>query len=258
MRTATITVSVLSALVLLVGCSSGSESGSPPATVTSTQIPTTVVTVTGGSTTQTGASSDTTATSDDAGVPTSVVTLVAVDSAGRAINGFEINSPNPAGDIDCTHGSVSRSSTTGHVYECGASAQSANVCWAAKANTQLLCGDSPWSRHLNAWTITSGSLPTSESASDKPEPWALELVDGRQCRIRVGGAWGGRSDGLVGAYSCTGGNDVVLMAPNATSAIDRSSSTWRVEVGPLGSGDPRFPAPDKVAVRTAYFAAAAG
>lgn len=87
------------------------------------------------------------------------------------------------------------------------------------------------------------------------EPWALELADGRHCRIRVGGAWGGRSDGLVGAYSCDG-SAVVLQPSTARTAIDASTSTWLVEVGPLGSGAPDFPAPAILAVRTAYFAAA--
>ncbi|NMO00350.1 hypothetical protein HH308_03875 [Gordonia sp. TBRC 11910] len=245
---------LVGALTAIAGCSSGS--GDTPQAVTSTQVSTTVVTATRTTTSPAAQSTSSSQTSD---VPTSTVTLVAVDSAGRPINGFEVNSPNPAGEIDCAHASVSRSSTTGGIYECGASAQSADVCWAAKSNTQLLCGDSPWSRKLDAWTITSGTLPTSGAPSAQPEPWGLELADGRQCRIRVGGAWGGRSDGRVGAYSCTGSDrDVVLMRANATSAVDRSSTTWLVEVGPLGAGSPSFPAPDKVAVRTAYFAAAAG
>ncbi|NUS94656.1 MAG: hypothetical protein HOQ36_19985, partial [Nocardia sp.] len=96
--------------------------------------------------------------------------------------------------------------------------------------------------------------PVGKSAD--PEPWALELADGRQCRIRVGGAWGGRADGLVGAYSCTGGAEVVLQPADARTAIDTSAPTWHVSMGELGAGSPDLPPPTIADVRTAYFAAA--
>ncbi|MFD3509786.1 hypothetical protein [Nocardia sp. NPDC058666] len=178
---------------------------------------------------------------------------MAVDAAGRPANGFTLTSPTPVGSIDCSHMSPSRSATTAGIYECGASADSANVCWAAPDKASLLCANDPWQRGLRVYTVSPPVAEVGKTAS--PEPWALDLADGRHCRIRVGGAWGGRSDGLVGAYSCDGGHDVVLQPATARTAIDTSTSTWLVKVGPLGSGAPDFPAPAVVAVRTAYFAA---
>lgn len=186
-------------------------------------------------------------------VATDVVSLVAVDAAGQPANGFTLADPAPVGVLDCSHMSPSRSATTAGIYECGASADSANVCWAAPGKASLLCANDPWQRGLRLYTVNPPVADIGRTAS--PEPWALELADGRHCRIRVGGAWGGRADGLVGAYSCDGGHDVVLQPSTARTAIDTSTSTWLVKVGPLGSGAPDFPAPATVAVRTAYFAA---
>ncbi|MFE9787834.1 hypothetical protein ACFYO7_20880 [Nocardia salmonicida] len=174
-------------------------------------------------------------------VATDVVSLVAVDAAGQPANGFALTSPAPVGTLDCSAMSPSRSATTAGIYECGASADSANVCWAAPDRASLLCANDPWQRGLRLYTVDPPVADIGKTAS--PEPWALELADGRHCRIRVGGAWGGRSDGLVGAYSCDGGNDVVLQPSTARTAIDTSTSTWMVEVGPLGSGAPDFSAP---------------
>lgn len=191
------------------------------------------------------------------GPATSVVSVVAVTAAGQPAAGFTIVSPDPYGALDCRYAEPSRSGNTPGIYSgCGASADSADVCWAPPDNTTLLCAGDPWQRTLRRYTVTPQLSAVGRTES--PEPWALELADGRHCRIRVGGAWGGRSDGLVGAYSCDGGHDVVLQPANARTAVDTSSSTWTVRVGPLGSGSPDFPPPPDVAVRTAYFAATAG
>ncbi|GGN90741.1 hypothetical protein [Nocardia rhizosphaerihabitans] len=190
------------------------------------------------------------------GPATTIISVVAVNAAGQPSDGFTVTTPDPFGALDCKYAEPSRSANTPGIYSgCGASADSADVCWAPPGNTTLLCANDPWQRTLRRYTVTPPLTPVGRT--DSPEPWALELADGRHCRIRVGGAWGGRSDGLVGAYSCTGGNDVVLQPSNAGTAIDTSSSTWQVAVGPLGSGNPDFPPPPQVAVRTAYFAASA-
>ncbi|AHH21254.1 hypothetical protein NONO_c64840 [Nocardia nova SH22a] len=185
---------------------------------------------------------------------TQVVTLVAIDATGNPINGFTLPDPQPVGSLDCTTGDPSRSAPAGGIYHCGASADSADVCWPMPSRTELRCADDPWQRRLRSYTVDPPLQPIGTTS--KPEPWGLELADGTQCRIRVGGAWGGRSDGLVGAYSCTGTSDVVLQPPNAPSAVDTSGPTWQIRMGPLGSGNPDFPPPAVVAVRTAYFAAA--
>jgi len=250
--------------VVLAGCSS-SEIATPTPTQVTGQPATSGVTpgqttepVTPGATT--GPGPPTTAgpvTSTPTSAATGVVSVVAVTAAGQPADGFTVVSPDPYGTLDCRYAEPSRSGNTPGIYSgCGAAADSADVCWAPPGNTTLLCASDPWQRTLRRYTVTPqlGAVGRTES----PEPWALELADGRHCRIRVGGAWGGRSDGLVGAYSCDGGHDVVLQPANARTAVDTSSSTWTVRVGPLGSGNPDFPPPPQVAVRTAYFAATAG
>ncbi|MGW1741754.1 hypothetical protein ACWCPQ_23460 [Nocardia sp. NPDC001965] len=186
--------------------------------------------------------------------PTAVVSLVAVDAAGQPADGFVVTGTAPSGEIDCDKTTSSRSATSPGIYRCGASADAADVCWARTARSEVLCADDPWSRELRWYSVSPPLEPVGKTAD--PEPWALELADGRQCRIRVGGAWGGRADGLVGAYSCTGGAEVVLQPADARTAIDTAAPTWHVSMGELGAGSPDLPPPTIVDVRTAYFAAA--
>jgi len=88
-----------------------------------------------------------------------------------------------------------------------------------------------------------------------PEPFALLLDDGTQCRLRNGGAWGGRDDNYWGAYGFPGENPAVLVpAQSAAPAVDRSHPLWTVKVGPLGSPNEHFPPPETHAVATAWFA----
>ncbi|MFE3544313.1 hypothetical protein ACFXK0_15225 [Nocardia sp. NPDC059177] len=188
------------------------------------------------------------------GPATAVVTLIAVDASGQPRDGFALATADPVSTLNCADAVPSRSATTSGIYHCGPSAAAADVCWPTPGKTALLCGSDPWQRTLREYQVDPPLTPIGRTES--PEPWALELADGRQCRIRVGGAWGGRADGLVGAYSCSGGHEVVLQPSDSRTAIDKSSNTWQVAVGPLGSGSPDFPLPAKIEVRTAYFAAA--
>jgi hypothetical protein len=101
-----------------------------------------------------------------------------------------------------------------------------------------------------------GALPTDPPIAE-PLPWALKLANGALCSIRIGGAWGGRADGYTGAYACTGGSsgDVVLVAPRYHTPIDDHHPLWTVPYGPLGpNGNETFPAPQHIAVITAWFA----
>ncbi|WP_280233287.1 hypothetical protein [Nocardia cyriacigeorgica] len=197
----------------------------------------------------------TAATTTASDTATEVVALTAVDATGLPVDGFTVISPDPFGTLNCRDATASFSASTAGIYHCGASADAADVCWPTPAMNELLCANDPWKRELRRYTVDPPLEPIG--ATESPEPWALELADGRQCRIRVGGAWGGRSDGMVGAYSCTGGSEVVLQDADARTSIDKSSDTWQVAMGELGAGAPDFPPPTMVDVRTAYFAAAA-
>ena len=76
---------------------------------------------------------------------------------------------------------------------------------------------------------------------------------------RIGGSWGGRADGLNGAYGCE--NEIGVCADERTvvlvddELIDTSAPAWRVLVGPLGDPDERFPPPRSMAVKRAWYIA---
>ncbi|WP_278262982.1 hypothetical protein [Nocardia sp. AG03] len=239
----------------LPSTSAGPNAGGTPGTAAPTGggTPAPATAPTGGGAGSTGGATSAPNTAPSPGPATAVVTVIAVDATKQPRDGFTLASSDPVGTLSCEDAVPSRSATTAGIYHCGPSAASADVCWPTQDNVTLLCASDPWERTLRKYTVDPPLTPIGRT--DSPEPWALELADGRQCRIRVGGAWGGRSDGLVGAYSCSGGHDVVLQPSDARTAIDTSSDTWRVAVGPLGSGNPDFPPPPKIEVRTAYFAA---
>ncbi|MEV0366928.1 hypothetical protein [Nocardia fusca] len=228
----------------LSGCAA--PSGSDPGSVVSSAVPVGPVQSSTAAATEEQQSPDP--------PPTTVVSLVAVDASGRPADGFDVSGTAPADRLDCSKAMSSRSATSPGVYHCGASADAADICWAAAGGTELLCADDPWNRGLRWYSVEPRLEPIGKIAD--PEPWALELADGRRCRIRVGGAWGGRADGLMGAYSCTGGAEVVLQPSDARSALDTSAPTWHIRLGGLGAGAPDLPPPTIVDVRTAYFAAA--
>lgn len=231
-------------VVALSGCAS--PSGGDPGSVVSPGVPTGP------------AQSSTAAVTEEQQPPdppsTTVVSLVAVDASGRPADGFDVSGTAPAGRLDCSNAVSSRSATSPGIYHCGVSADAADICWAVAGGAELLCADDPWNRELRWFSVQPRLEPIGKTL--EPVPWALELADGRRCRIRVGGAWGGRADGLVGAYWCTGGAEVVLQPPAARTAIDTSAPTWHIRLGELGAGAPDLPPPMIVDVRTAYFAAA--
>lgn len=188
--------------------------------------------------------------------PTQVVNVVAVNANGQPINSYrESSNPGDTGGVppvsDCEG---SPAAVSGGVYECSPSAAAADVCWPSTGGT-LLCVDDPWSKELHR-LAPGDPLPQVHPAAT-PEPFALLLEDGSRCRLRNGGAWGGRDDNLTGYYSCYDGAPVVLgpMDPKpGESAIDRSRPVWTVKVGQLGAGEAHMPPPQTRAVVTAWFA----
>lgn len=187
--------------------------------------------------------------------PTQVVTTVAVGPDGEPINGYQVGpSPSNVDTVaDCT--TPSPAAVADDIYYCSPSAASADVCWPAKPGS-LLCGDDPWGKELHR--VSYGDpLPHVQPVA-APQPYALLLDDNTHCRLRNGGAWSGRQDGLVGAYLCGGTNTnlAVLVSPSqgATAAIDRSTPIWTVKTGQLGSSTAAFPPPQTHTVTTAWFA----
>jgi hypothetical protein len=189
-------------------------------------------------------------------VGTRVVAEVAVDADGHPVNGYRVvpASRDPGSITDVVGCDASRAAIGDNIYACSPSAAGADVCWPA-GQRSLLCLDDPWAKTLRR-VVHRGPLPNVHPSAT-PAPFALLLDDGTRCRLRNGGAWGGRDDGLVGAYGCPDESPAVLVAVTSNpgaSAIDRSQALWTVKVGPLGAGDVHFPPPQTRTVTTAWFA----
>lgn len=183
------------------------------------------------------------------GDATQVIDEVAVSSSGQPINGYRETTTGEPTQVDCTL--ASPAAVADNIYTCSPSAASADVCWPA-ADRELLCMIDPWTKELHG-VRASAPLP-AVSPREHPEPVALLLGDGSQCRLRNGGSWGSRTDGYYGAYWCGAGHAVVLVKPDAADAIDRSAPVWTVKVGKLGAPTESLPPPDTVEVVTAWFA----
>jgi hypothetical protein len=186
---------------------------------------------------------------------TQVITLVPVGPNGEPINGYrEAPSQGNVNDVaDCT--TPSPAAVADDIYACSPSAASADVCWPSTPGS-LLCVDNPWDEQLFRVSYPD-QLPQVQPVA-QPQPFALLLDDNTRCRLRNGGAWGGRQDGYVGAYGCGAANSnlAVLEQPGqgGAGAIDRSMPVWTVKVGSLGSPTANFPPPQTHTVATAWFA----
>ncbi|GAA3956541.1 hypothetical protein [Gordonia caeni] len=237
----------LAAMVtVLAGCSSSETVDEMPDVVT------TVVTETATDTT----AAPTTSGSDDGDgsstPPTETITVVAVGRDGQPRDGWTVES-GAGGQVNCDPMTPSASAVSDDIYECSPNAAGAHTCWATPASaTELLCGTDPWQKTLRQMTSNVALSPVSKPAA--PRPWAVELADGVRCTLRHGGAWGGRSDGYLGAYGCDGENNTVLT--KGQDVFDESGPQWTVKVGPLGANDEDFPPPETVGVLRAYFAGA--
>jgi hypothetical protein len=186
---------------------------------------------------------------------TQVITTVAVGPNGEPTNGYrEAPSQGSVTAVsDCT--TPSPSAVGDDIYYCSPSAAGADTCWPSMPGS-LLCVDDPWDKRLHRVTY-GGQLPHVQPSAIT-DPFALLLDDGTRCRLRNGGAWGGRDDGYVGVYGCgaADSNLAVLWLPSqgAGSCIDRSTPVWTVKVGQLGTPSEHFPPPQTRTVTTAWFA----
>lgn len=159
------------------------------------------------------------------------------------------------GEVTCNTEFASPSAVSPTIYSCAPSAASADLCWPTYGS--MLCAWDPWGKELRRAHPTNPMIPPV-SVQDDPQPWALELTDGTRCRIRNGGAWGGRADGLLGAYSCERdwSEEYVFVLTHADSpVVDTSTNAWTVLVGGLGAPSEPFPPPGRMTVKTAWFAA---
>lgn len=185
---------------------------------------------------------------------TEVAEIVALTADDQVAAGFDVTPSDHV--VSCDYATPSHAAVGRDVVWCGSTADSADVCWIRADRVTLLCGTSPWEAELRELR-SSRPLETIDPDPD-PLPWGLELEDGTRCRIRVGGAWGGRADGWNGAYWCEGLEEVVVLASPDGQVVDRSGPAWTVHLGPLGGPEEVFPPPDRVRVAVAWFAGSAG
>lgn len=180
-----------------------------------------------------------------------MVIVVAVDSSGNPVHGFrDTTKGQPTPDAaDCTESSPA--AVSANIYHCWPAYYAADVCWPV-SELELLCMDDPWAKQLHRIRSRAALAPVNPPAVAKP--MAMLLDDGTHCRLRSGGAWGHRYDGLQAFYGCVGSPGLVVLAPADVDPIDRSTSVWTVRVGAGETPDPSAPAPATHRVLTAWFA----
>ena len=182
---------------------------------------------------------------------TEVITVVPVGPNGEPINGYQ-EAPSPGNVTSVSECTVpSLSAVADDIYACSPSAAGADPCWPS-APESLLCLDDPWNKQLHRVTHSAPLPPVQAPAIT--DPVALLLDDGTHCRLRNGGAWGGRDDGYVGVYGCGGANAVLwLPSQGPGTCVDRSTPAWTVKIGQLGMPTEHFPPPQTHTVTTAWF-----
>jgi hypothetical protein len=184
-----------------------------------------------------------------------VITAVAVGPNGQPINGYQ-EAPSP-GNVtavtDCTKPSLV--AVGDDIYSCSPSAADADTCWPSTPGSLLCVGQSA------GQAAASGDLRWSAAACATgavTDPFALLLDEGTRCRLRNGGAWGGRDDGYVGVYGCGApdSNLALLWLPSQGpgTCVDRSTPAWTVKVGQVGTPSEHFPPPQVHTVSTAWLA----
>jgi hypothetical protein len=203
------------------------------------------------STAPTSISASQPSTTSAAAAATDIVNEVAVNASGQPVNGYhETTGDQPVPDqADCNE--ASPAAVSKDIYRCSPAAYGADVCWPA-SGLELLCMNDPWAKELHR-IRARGALP-QVSPPDVPQPVALLLDDGTHCRLRNGGAWGYRYDGLRGFYGCGDHPGLDVLAPMNADPIDRSSPVWTVKVGADEARDPSSPPPVTHRVQTAWFA----
>ncbi|BCZ21359.1 hypothetical protein MYSE111917_24510 [Mycobacterium senriense] len=168
-----------------------------------------------------------------------IVVLQPVDAQGNVENGWTEDTSRANQPIDCSFGSPSRYDKSAGVRDCGASADSGDACWPAADGTHVLCLIDPFSHVLYRIRAQGLNTPRKPLAGD-PIPFALQLDDGTQCRVRIGGAWDRPTEhpNWVGHYACHDPSSI--SSPRTFSAvwgppdqgIDKGFGGWSVSVGP--------------------------
>jgi hypothetical protein len=186
--------------------------------------------------------------------PTKVITAVAVNANGQAVNGYRVvPRAIPSQDLSgCAR--PSPAAVANDIYACDPITAAADVCWPAPAS--VLCVLDPWGKSLRRFDSPGALPPVARPATAMP--FALLIDDGTRCVLSDGHDWGGRADGLVPVYGCGQQNwSLAVLADPAQdppAAVNRSQPVWTVRLGGVGPPTTAFPIPLVHAVTTAWFA----
>lgn len=189
-----------------------------------------------------------------------IVTVINPFNSTGLQDGWQLDRDNPSGTRVSCYGTSYNAMGPG-TLTCGITADGANACWRGDSpEPEVWCLDTFDVESKTLRVLPAEDLPERTTAPEEPEPLFLQLEDGSIWFDRFGGAWGGRSDGLVGIAGCA--NDVgicdgmskKLLAGDAPG-IDLSGKYWKVKVGELG--DPRvdYPEPISMTVSRVWFMA---
>jgi len=173
--------------------------------------------------------------------PTAVTVVRPVNASGHARPGFSISPPPAPGFwIDCRYSHESVGALSPNVEWCSPSAATAIACWKAAAIHKALCLTDALKPELTRFPLFHGRFaPSAVLPAEQRAPLAIELANGRFCRIRDGGAWEflPHHPNLYGTYSC--GLKAAVWAPEGAphAGVNESKPSWTVRVGRFGHRD---------------------
>lgn len=191
---------------------------------------------------------------------TVIVNLEPLLPGGEVRNGFKLDTSGASRIVDCSYDNGSPSGVSKGTHMCGGTAESCHAAVSSpKYPGSVLCLNSafePTLRLHRATNLNEAGIPTG------PIPLGIQTSDGSRWWLRIGGAWGGRADGAIGAYGCESGpcntrqtksTNQVILSVEGKAIVNRASPIWTVFVGDIGDPNRNYPAPTRLNVTRAWF-----
>jgi lipoprotein len=143
----------------------------------------------------------------------------------------------------------------GNVYSCSPSYLVADACWRAPIIGQIYCAEFPWGGVVKTYLLSENkNLPELISNPDSiPIPWGIELETGLRCRIRSGGGWNTRKDGLIPYYRCDDDSNFIV-GESPASIFNKDSIIWTAKIATTGNLEDSNIEPKKIKISKAWFA----
>lgn len=191
---------------------------------------------------------------------TRIVYLEPLTPSGQIADGFTLNASYANNAVDCKFDRGSPVGVSPGTHACGITADS---CIAAVSSPNfpgsVLCLHSAFDPTL---TLRRATNLSATGIPENPQPFGIQTRDGSQWFMRVGGTWGGRSDGANAVYGCSSGPCESQRTPNSSPVIlsvagkptvDQSAPIWTVMVGDIGFGNIDFPPPTPAEVVKVWY-----